>query len=106
MAKADRHSMGPGAQGKGTGTGAMTDLPEGILEENMVLSNRDKSRHGDQRGLDSKTVQTEQYHDHAANRELPVDEIEHVASGNTTGLASPKTDMSGDESSLASQNKG
>ena len=76
MAKADRHSMGPGAQGKGTGTGAMTDLPEGILEENMVLSNRDKSRHTDQRGLDSKTVQTEQYQDHAANREIPPDAIE------------------------------
>ncbi|GJD52438.1 hypothetical protein OPKNFCMD_5203 [Methylobacterium crusticola] len=68
MAKADRHSMGAGAQGKGSGTGAMTELPEGILEENMVLSNRDKAQHGDARGLDSKRVQTEQYQDHAANR--------------------------------------
>ena len=59
--------MGPGAQGKRSGTGAMTELPEGMLEENMVLSNRDKSRHTDQRGLDSATVQTEQYHDHARN---------------------------------------
>ncbi len=68
MAKADRHNMGPGAQGKGSGTGAMTELPEGILEENMVLSNRDKAQHGSARGLDGKFVQTEQYHDHAANR--------------------------------------
>ncbi len=68
MAKADRHSMGPGAQGKGSGSGAMTDLPDGALEENMVLSNRDKSRHTDERGLDSKAIQTEQYQDHAANR--------------------------------------
>lgn len=45
----------------------MTELPEGMLEENMVLSNRDKSRHSDERGLDSATVQTEQYHDHAGN---------------------------------------
>ena len=30
--------MGPGAQGKRSGTGALTELPEGILEENMVLS--------------------------------------------------------------------
>jgi len=59
--------MGPGAQGKRSGTGAMTELPEGMLEENMVLSNRDKSRHSDERGLDSATVQTEQYHDHAGN---------------------------------------
>jgi hypothetical protein len=59
--------MGPGTQGKRSGTGAFTELPEGVLEENMVLSNRDKSRHSDQRGLDSAMVQTEQYHDHARN---------------------------------------
>ncbi|WP_210246533.1 MULTISPECIES: hypothetical protein [unclassified Methylobacterium] len=68
MAKANKHTMGPGAQGKNTGTGAMTDLPEGVLPENMVLSNRDKSRHSDARGLDSKNVRSEQYHDHASNR--------------------------------------
>lgn len=68
MAKADKNSMGAGSQGKGDGSGAMTDLPEGTLGENEVLSNRDKSRHTDERGLDSKTVQTEQYQDHAANR--------------------------------------
>lgn len=67
MANASKH-MGPGAQGKHSGTGALTELPEGMLEENMVLSNRDKSRHSDQRGLDSATVQTEQYHDHAKNQ--------------------------------------
>jgi hypothetical protein len=39
-----------------------------MLEENMVLSNRDKSRHSDGRGLDSATVQDEQYHDHVANQ--------------------------------------
>ena len=66
VANASKH-MGPGAQGKRSGTGALTELPEGMLEENMVLSNRDKSRHTDQRGLDSATVQTEQYHDHARN---------------------------------------
>ncbi|WP_264050798.1 hypothetical protein [Methylobacterium flocculans] len=105
MANADRHKMGSAAQGKGTGTGAMTDLPDGILEENMVLSNRDKSRHNDERGLDSKMVQTEQYQDHAGNREIDPDAIESGVSGNTTGLASPKTDLSGAESSLASQTK-
>ena len=66
MANASKQ-MGPGAQGKHSGTGALTELPEGMLEENMVLSNRDKSRHSDQRGLDSASVQTEQYRDHAKN---------------------------------------
>ena len=68
MANASKTHMGPGTQGKGDGTGAMSELPEGVLEENMVLSNRDKSRHTDERGLDSRAIQTEQYHDHAANR--------------------------------------
>ncbi|MEA2833917.1 MAG: hypothetical protein QOG66_2119 [Methylobacteriaceae bacterium] len=66
MANASKR-MGPGAQGKRSGTGAFTELPEGVLEENMVLSNRDKARHSDERGLDSAMVQTEQYHDHARN---------------------------------------
>lgn len=105
MANADRHKMGSAAQGKGTGTGAMTDLPDGILEENMVLSNRDKSRHNDERGLDSKRVQTEQYQDHAGNREIDPDSIDSGASGNTSGLGGTKTDVSGDRSSLASQTK-
>jgi hypothetical protein len=39
-----------------------------MLEENIALSNRDKSRHSDERGLDSATVQTEQYHDHVGNQ--------------------------------------
>lgn len=67
MANASKHGMNPGAQGKGSGSGAMTELPEGVLEDNMVLSNRDKAQHGDARGLDGKAVQTEQYQDHAAN---------------------------------------
>ena len=68
MANASKTSIGPGAQGKGSGTGAMTELPEGVLEDNMVLSNRDKAQHNQERGLDSTQVQTEQYHDHVGNR--------------------------------------
>ncbi|WP_412759953.1 hypothetical protein [Methylobacterium litchii] len=68
MAKASKHSVGSGAQGKGSGSGAMTELPDGVLPENMVLSNRDKAQHSDERGLDGKNVQTEQYQDHAGNR--------------------------------------
>ena len=68
MANASKKNMGAGNQGKGSGTGALTELPDGVLEENMVLSNRDKAQHSDQRGLDSKMVQTEQYRDHVGNR--------------------------------------
>lgn len=68
MANADKKHFGTGAQGKGAGVGAMTPTPKDMIEENMVLSNRDKSRHSRERGLDSKEVQTEQYQDHSANR--------------------------------------
>ncbi|TPE53634.1 hypothetical protein [Amaricoccus solimangrovi] len=68
MANASRKQHGEGVQGKGDGTGAMSDIPAD-LPENMVLSNRDKKQHSDARGLDSKHVETEQRHDHAANRQ-------------------------------------
>jgi hypothetical protein len=102
MANASRHKVGPGAQGKGDGSGAMSELPDGVLPENMVLSNRDKSRHSDQRGLDSKNVQTEQYQDHAGNRQVSLDETAE-AIGNTSGLANTMTDESGEQSSLKTQ---
>ena len=60
--------MGPGAKGKGDGTGAMTDLPDEKLGANQVLSNRDKASRGDQRGQDGKAIQTDQYQDHSANQ--------------------------------------
>jgi len=99
MANAGQHGMHPGAQGKGSGSGAMTDLPEGVLGENEVLSNRDKAQHGDERGLDGKTVQTEQYQDHGANR-TGTDEGSDPTEGNASGLSNPMSDTSGDESSL------
>ena len=73
MANADRKHHGPGTQGKGDGTGTMTDMPED-LPENAVLSNRDKKQHSDERGLDSKNVQNDQRQDHAANRQSEEDE--------------------------------
>ena len=60
MANASKNHIGPGSQGKHSGTGAMTDLPEGLVEDNMVLSNRDKKQHSHERGLDSRAVQNEQ----------------------------------------------
>ena len=68
MANASRKHFGPGAHGKSSGTGATTDIDKEKIGENMVLSNRDKSRHSDERGLDGKEIQTEQFQDHADNR--------------------------------------
>ncbi len=67
MANASKGHFGPGTQGKGTGTGAKTNIPDEKIEPNMVLSNRDKSRHSKDLGQDSKRVQTEQSQDAAAN---------------------------------------
>src|SRR3712207_8700012 len=103
MANASKRHAGPGTQGKNSGTGAMTELPEGVLEENMVLSNRDKSRHSDGRGLDGKMVQTEQYQDHAGNRRNFDAQADDVIPENTSGLSRPMSDTSGDDSSLKSQ---
>jgi hypothetical protein len=99
MANASKLKFGAGAQGKCDGSGAMTEIPEDLIEENQILSNRDKSRHSGERGLDSKTVQTEQYQDHVANRLVEVDEDEAMA-GNVSGLSGPKSDTSSDHSSL------
>lgn len=68
MANADKKHHGAAVQGKGDGTGGMTDLDADQIPANAVLSNRDKSRHSEERGLDSKAVQTEQLQDHAAAR--------------------------------------
>jgi hypothetical protein len=68
MANANKKHIGRGTQPKGTGSGAATDIDKTKIEENMVLSNRDKSRHTHERGLDGKQVKTEQYQDHAGNR--------------------------------------
>lgn len=100
MANASKTHIGPAAHGNGSGSGAMTELPEGILEENMVLSNRDKSQHSHERGLDSKTVQTEQYHDHAGNRRNFDETLGGPASGNGSGLSGPTSDDSAELGSL------
>ncbi len=52
MAHADRKHFGKATQGKGTGAGAMTELDKGSIEENKILSNRDKKQHSKERGQD------------------------------------------------------
>lgn len=66
MAHANRKTFGPGQQdqGKGDGSGAMGPLDVEDLPDTEILSNRDTSRHSDQRGLDGRHVQTERQHDH------------------------------------------
>jgi hypothetical protein len=61
MAKASKKHFGAGSQGKGDGSGGMSGNAE--IAENMVLSNRDKAQHSDERGQDAKWVQAEQRHD-------------------------------------------
>jgi hypothetical protein len=70
MARDDGKHLGPATrdQGKGAGTGAMTDLQDEMIGENEVLSNRDKAQHSRGRGQDSKWVQTDQLADHEANK--------------------------------------
>ncbi|WP_407176140.1 hypothetical protein [Bradyrhizobium sp. STM 3562] len=67
--RAGKHFGGSAAdKGKGAGTGGMTDLQDDLVGENMVLSNRDKAEHSRDRGQDRKWLETEQRHDHAANK--------------------------------------
>lgn len=56
-----------GSQGKGSGSGAMTELDTDAVGENQVLSNRDKKQHSRERGQDGNAIKTEQGQDHSAN---------------------------------------
>ena len=60
MAHASKKNMGVGSHGKFSGSGAMTVLAEDVLLDNMVLSNRDKALHSEERGLDSRQVNRNQ----------------------------------------------
>ncbi|TCT07653.1 hypothetical protein [Aquabacter spiritensis] len=68
MANASRKHMGPNTRGKGAGVGATSEIAPEALPEHGVLSNRDKAAHTEERGLDSKGVQTDEWRTHAANR--------------------------------------
>ena len=72
MASGGKKHMGRGIQGKGSGSGAKTELPKDMVGENDVLSNRDKKQHTKERGLDSNRIKSDQYQDNAAYR-LPKD---------------------------------
>jgi hypothetical protein len=67
MANANKKHAGAGSQGKGDGSGAMSETSD-ATPPNKVLSNRDKAQHTKQRGQDGKHLQAEQRQDNAANR--------------------------------------
>lgn len=68
MARADKKHFGKGAQGKGTGAGAMTEADKDTVGENQVLSNRDKKQHSKERGQDGNAIKTDQRQGHSANQ--------------------------------------
>lgn len=68
MANASKKHMGAGAQGKKSGSGAMSETPDEKIGENQILSNRDKKQHSGERGLDSNAVRNEQRQEHSGNR--------------------------------------
>ena len=69
MANASSKKFGAGQQDqdKGDGSGGMSPLEPDTPLPSEVLSNRDTSRHSDQRGLDSRHVKNEQRHEHVAS---------------------------------------
>lgn len=82
MAKADRKHFGAGAQGKGDGTGAMTELEDEKVRKSQILSNRDKAQGStDERGLDSAHVKNEEFRDHAGNRRPGQEDVEQEDEG-------------------------
>lgn len=69
MKKEGKKGVGPAARSKGSGAGAMTDIPEGMLGENDVLSNRDKASRSAARGQDGKRIQSDQYQNHTHDKQ-------------------------------------
>ena len=68
MANASKKHMGVAAEGKGSGSGAMTEIDKDKIGDNMVLTNRDKAGHSPERGLDSKRIESDQYQDDDSNK--------------------------------------
>jgi hypothetical protein len=70
MKKEGKKGVGPTARTKGSGSGAMTDLPEDRLGENDVLSNRDKASRSAARGQDGKRIQSDQFRSHEHDKQI------------------------------------
>jgi len=90
--------------GQSSGTGAMTELDDGKVRKNDILSNRDKAQRKPGQSLDGKGVQVDEYKDNPANRRPSEDDgaepdVKKAAAEEPT-KQSPKTDRpeSGDSS--------
>ena len=70
MTKEGPKGVGPTTRSKGAGTGAMTDIPDGKLGENDVLSNRDKVSRSKARGQDSQRIQSDQYKSNVHEKQI------------------------------------
>lgn len=68
MAHGDKKRFGKASQGKGSGSGAMSEIDKDVVGDNEILSNRDKQQHSKERGQDGNAIKTEQGQDHSANR--------------------------------------
>lgn len=73
MAHANHKKFGGHVQGKGDGTGAMSEIEPEDIEQSQVLSNRDKAQGSRDRGQDGRNNLTEQIEDHVGAR-LPKDD--------------------------------
>jgi hypothetical protein len=60
--------------GQRSGTGAMTELDDGKVRKDDILSNRDKAKRRPGQSLDGKGVQVDEYKDNPANRRPPREE--------------------------------
>ena len=68
MVKEGKKGVGPGARTKGSGSGGMTEIRDGMLGDNDILSNRDKASHSEARGQDGKRIRSDQYQCHVHDR--------------------------------------
>lgn len=97
MAQASHKKFGAGQQdqGKGDGSGGMSEAEPENPSRTEVLSNRDTSRHSEQRGLDSRHVKTEQLHDHVANQSTPAADEDKLADERPDEAEAGKADRDG-----------
>ena len=63
MAHADRKHHGPAHQGKGDGTGAMSQTDPEAIPANATLSDRDRASHAEGRGPDGGRIAADQRQD-------------------------------------------
>ncbi|QQO44167.1 hypothetical protein [Paracoccus sp. MC1862] len=91
MANASSKKFGAGQQdqGKGDGSGGLNPVEPDTPLPTEVLSNRDTSRHSEQRGLDSRHVKNEQGHEHVGAQDPDDIDSEKLADERPEGREQP-----------------